>query len=206
MAISYVGSASGTTSATPPAHQAGDLFIAHVFRDGSNSTPTLPAGWTSIDTNTTNSAGGLTAYKLAASSAETCTGFTNGTNLLLHVYRGADQANPIGGHTPATAASTTVSYPALTMAVANGTSWVAGFASHRSVDTALETPPTGMTNRSNLVDATDESAGHDTNGGVSSWSLQTVSVGGTSSGWYGQTVEVRAAAAAVTTGNFFALF
>jgi hypothetical protein len=37
-------------------------------------------------------------------------------------------------------------------------------------------------------------AGRDTNGGVSSWSLQTVSVGGSSSGWAGMTAEIRAAA------------
>jgi hypothetical protein len=63
-----------------------------------------------------------------------------------------------------------------------------------------------MTNRSDVVNATSEAAGHDTNGGVTSWSLQTVSVGGTSSGWFGSTVELidPSSITPVNTVNFYA--
>lgn len=195
MAISFVGTANGaTTTFTPPAHVAGDIFICLAFRDGSNSTPTLPAGWTQIDTCTTNSAGAMFGYKVAVSNAETSGTWTNATSTICNVYRGVDTTTVIGGHAPATGASTTVSYPALTMTNANGTSWVVGASSHRSVDTTLETPPTGMTLRGTGVDAGDEQATHDTNAGVTAWGLQTVSVGGTSSGWCGFTVELLVAA------------
>lgn len=195
MAISYVGTANGaTTTFTPPAHVAGDILICLAFRDGSNSTPTLPAGWTQIDTCTTNSAGAMFAYRVAVDNATASGTWTNATSTIVNVYRGVDTTVVIGGHAPASGASTTVSYPALTMTNATGTSWVMGASSHRSVDTNLQNAPTGMTARGTGVDAGDEQATHDTNGGVSSWSLQTVSVGGTSSGWCGFTVELLAAA------------
>lgn len=193
MAISFVGTAKGTNTFTSPAHVAGDVFVAYGFRDGSNSTPTLPAGWTQLQTVVTNSAGSMFAYKVAVTNAETSGTWTNATGLIVNVYRGVDTTAPIGVSGVATAASSIVSYPAITLTNATGTSWVVGMAAHRSVDTSLETPPTGMTNRGDQLDATDELATHDTNGGVSSWSLQTVSVGGTSSGWGGVTAELVAA-------------
>lgn len=197
MSVSLVGVATGIVSATPPTHQVGDLFIVIAFRDGSNSTPTLPAGWTQLETNTTNSAGALLAYKIAASTSETASGFTNATHVDLHVYRGTGTLS-IGDTAVATGIGTTVDYPALTMVTTDGSSWVVGMAGHRSVNTSLETPPTGMTNQSNVVNAGDEVAGHDTNGGVTSWSLQSVSVSGTSSGWVGFTAEIQEASTSQT--------
>lgn len=190
MAISFVGESTGTTTATIPTHQAGDLMIIWAFRSGSNSTPTVPTGWTSIKTNVTNSAGAVAAWKIAVSSTDTSGTWTNATGLVCMVYRGTNQTAPIGGSATNTAASTTVNYPALTMTVTNGSSWVVGVAAHRSTNTTIETPPTGMTNRADLVGGSDEVVGHDTNGGVSSWSSTNVSVGGTSSGWASVTFEL----------------
>lgn len=193
MAISFIGEASGITSATLPAHQTGDLILGFSFRDGNNTAPTVPGGWTTIDTTAgSNSNGSGLAYKIAASASETSGTWSSATTVIFLVYRGVDQTNPIGGNAHDGAASTTVNYPTVSMVVSDGTSWVVGFAGHRSTDTSLETPPSGMTNRSTAADATDEGAGHDTNGGVSSWSGTTVSVGGTSSGWRARTVEIRA--------------
>jgi hypothetical protein len=194
VAITYVGSAVGTTSASlPTGWQPGDLAIVAAYRDGSNTAPTVPSGWTSV-LSTSGNTNSLVVGRRILQAGDTGTGtWTNATNLVVHVYRGIDPATPVGASAGTGAQSTTVTYPALTLQVTDGTSWVAGFAGHRSVDTAIETPPTGMTNRSDSLNATAELAGHDTNGGVASWSQQSVSVGGTSSGWRSCTVEIRAA-------------
>lgn len=201
MAISLVGTATpGTNTCTIPAHSIGDLILIYSFRDGSNSTPTLPSGYTSLDTITSNSAGSIVGYKIATATNDTSGTWTNATQTNGVVYTGNDTTTPIGGHAITTNIGTVVSYPALTMTNGTGTSWVAGLAAHRSTNTTLETPPTGMTNRIDDV-TTGEVVINDTNGGVTSWSLQTVSVGGTSSGWGGATVEILEAAAPPATAS-----
>ncbi len=192
--IRFMGAASGTTTATMPAHQAGDLILCWAYRDGSNTLPTLAsAGWTSLNGVTganTNSA--RLVGKIAASSSEAVGTFTSATSVIVAVYRPkAGYALSFGAVAATTGASTTVSYPALTLHTADGSSWVAGFSGHRSVNTTLETPPSGMVSRATVLDATDEVAVHDTNGGVAAWTAQSVSVGGTSSGWRSAVVEIK---------------
>jgi hypothetical protein len=193
-AIVFVGqaTASGST-ATIPAHNAGDLILLFAYRDGSNTPPTIPSGWTAIPTGSTgsgaNTNSSVLAYRVATGS-DPGTGWTNANETVVHVYRGVN-ASPIGGSGDGGGNGTTVTYPTLTMSVTDGTSWVVGFAGHRSTNTTLQNPPTGMSSRSTLVDATAEVSGHDTNGGVSSWSATAVSVGGTGSGWRARTVEIK---------------
>jgi hypothetical protein len=193
-ATTRANSAKGTTAANAvPEHLSKDLFLVSAFRDGSTTPPTLPSGWRSITTAGANSCSIRLAYKIAISSAETVTGFTNATSLDLAIYRpGTGKILDIGAvATPSTGSSTTVTYPALTLRDQGGTSWVAGFGGHVSVDTTLETAPTGMKNFVDQLDATSEAAGHDTQGPVSSWASTNVSVGGTSGGWIGVTAEIR---------------
>lgn len=188
MAQSFIGGASGTTSATIPAHQVGDLIIARAFRDGNNNAPTIPAGqnWTQIDNSAgSNSNGAAIAYKFATSTSEATGTWTSATRLDVGVWRGFSSCAAhfsVDG-----AASTTVNYKTVT-SFASG-SWAIAFSAHRSVNTTLENAPTGMTNRYSDVNATDEGAIHDTNGTVSSWSDTSVSVGGTSSGWRSHVIE-----------------
>lgn len=204
MAISRVGSVAATaTSVTLPAHQAGDLIIAFAYRDGLTTAPDLPSGWTNITTNGSNSNSFRMAYKLAASSSETATGFTNASKLICIVYRGVDQTTPIGVTGAASSAvGTTISYNGATLQVANGTSWVVAFAGHRSGNTSLETAaPTSTTFVVGVQNISHEAASFDTNGGVSSYAATSgLSVGGTSSGWYTVSQEIRAASAAVDAG------
>ena len=47
-----------------------------------------------------------------------------------------------------------------------------------------------MSNFANVVDATDEASGHDTDGTVSAWTEQSVAVGGSASGWRTAVVEI----------------
>lgn len=190
-ALSYVGSATGKNTLTMPAHQVGDLLMMFAYRDGNVTAPTVPTGWrvwgTAAGANLNSSVG---AYKIAKTTSETSGTWTNATALEVQVYRGH---GGLGGVATNGGASTTVTYGALTMGVSDGSSWVAGFAGHTSVNTTLENAPSGMTNKSTYVDAVSEIAGHDTSGGVTSWSDTNVSVGGTSSGWRARTVEIKAA-------------
>jgi hypothetical protein len=194
MAISYIGSASAqSTSCTPPTHTTGDLFICAAYRDGSTTSPSLPSGWTNITNNGANTNSMRVGYKFATSASDTCTGWSNAGAVMLHVYRGVNTSTPIGVFSYDGASSSTVRYLTLgTLADTGGTSWVAGFAAHRSVDTtAMGTAPTGMTNRTNTAGTSSDFASHDTNGTVSSWGSQSVAVGGTASGWRSVAVEIR---------------
>lgn len=190
MPIAFVGSSSGVTSASMPAHQAGDLLLAFAYRDGNNNAPGVPAGWTTIASAggaNTNSA--ALAYRFAASDAETSGSWSSATSLIVQVYRGVAT---VGADALATGNGTTVTYPGLVLEVGNGTSWVVAFAGHRSVNTALELAPQGMVLRENVLDATDEASGFDTGTGVNDWTARNVVVGGTASGWFARSVELRA--------------
>lgn len=195
--ITYVGSATGTNTATMPAHQAGDLLMAFSYRDGNTTAPTLASGWLNVTTTSGSTNSARLALKMAASSSETVGTFTNATSTIVAVYRGVHPTEPLGGAGTVTGSSTTISYPAISPAISGSTSWVIGAAGHRSTNVAIETAPSGMTNRTSVSDATDEAAWHDTNGGVSSWTATTASVGGTSSGYAAITAELRADTAAV---------
>lgn len=193
--IEFIGSSSGVNSATLPSHQADDLILAFSYRDGSTTAPSLVSPWTNIGTaGGANTNSSRLAYYVATDSATLSGTWTSATSVVFHVYRGADTSSPIGDNGNTGSTGTTVTYPTLTMSISDGSSWVAGFAGHRSTNTSLEDAPLGMINRENVNDATDEASGHDTDGGVTSWSNTNVSVGGTSSGWRARTVEVKAAA------------
>lgn len=199
MAVTRIAADSADgTSVTVPAHQVGDLLLFAAFRDGSNSTPTKPADITQLESNTSNSAGALFGYKIADTTTETSGTWTNGTEVTVVVYRGVDQTNPIGDSAPATGSGTTITYPALTFIVGDGTSWAAGIAYHRSTNCDLAVEPTGMDLVINEQNGSDEMAAMDTNAGVASWAGGTAAVEGTSSGWVGFTAEIRAAASAPT--------
>lgn len=188
MAISYISSADVQASTlTMPAHQIGDMLIMFAYREN-NTPPTTPAGWTILDSPTganTNSA--AVAYKIAGSASETSGTWTNASMLVCAVYRGVSH---IGAHAVNNGASATVSYPALTLDITDGTSWVVGFAGHRSVNGSVATAPTGMTNRNSLEGTTSDGAVHDTNGGVASWSARTVVTTETASGFYVARIEL----------------
>lgn len=195
MAISYVGGANGTTSATLPSFQSGDVAIVFAFRDGSTTNPTVPTGWTNI----TNTADGTTCSasvgwrRLVYTDTTTGT-WTNATRVVVVVYRACEPfITPVGGGANSAGTTNTVTYAAVTMSRADGTSWVVGLGGHRSVDTTINSASiTGMTARTSGVDANAEAAAWDTNGGVSSWSSTNQTITGTASGWVTRTVELLA--------------
>jgi hypothetical protein len=198
MAISFVGSAAGTTTFTSPTHKIGDLFIAFAFRDGSTTNPTIgTAGWTSI-TNTTD--GTLcsvsAAWKRATTTSEASGTWTNASRIVCVVYRGQlSSGTPIGTFAPGAGTTDPVNYAARALTNSNviGSSWFVAFAAHRSVDTSLETPPTNMFLRQNNVDATAECSAFDTNGpATANWPSTNVTVNGTASGWQTMVIEIKA--------------
>jgi surface protein len=192
--ITYIGEATGTTSATLPAHQAGDLILAFAFRDGSTTLPTQPSGWTSIDTAAANTCAARFSFKVAASDSETTGTWTNATTTIFLVYRGVNVADLgsiyVSIVTESTGSGTTVTYNA--NGFWQGLSRLVTFAGHRSTDTALGTPPGDLTLIVNPVDATDEAAAfQSTVDNYGNWTSTNVSVGGTSSGWITFTMRLR---------------
>lgn len=193
MSITRLWGATGTTSVAFGAHQAGDFLVAYAFRDGSTSAPTIPAGWIQAGAAGASTCWGGLFFKIAASSGETSGTWTSASRLSVVCYRpGGTKGLGIGAVSTAGASSTSVSYPALALAIQDGSSWVGGAAGHRSTNTGIENAPTGMTNvaAASGVDGTAEIAFHDTDDGVAAWSEQSVNVGGTSSGWRSHTFEI----------------
>lgn len=187
MAISHIGSAAAaTTSLTlPAARLPGDLELMYVFRSGSTTAPTVPAGWRLVKSTTTTSTFGGLYYRWCV-SGDTSGTWTNATDLICEVYRGA---YGLGGSAVTGAVGTSISYTTFTMVQSAGNSWVAGFGGHRTA-TNVNTAPTGMVNNTS-VGAGPMVASFDTNGGVASWSTKTVTVNA-SSGNVGITVEILA--------------
>jgi surface protein len=179
--ISFIGSATGTNSATVPAHNSGDILVVFAFRDGSTTAPTLPSGWTNINNAGANTSAQRNGFRISDGTITTTGTWTNATSVIVLVYRGVGQVS--ANATASTAASTTVNYPA------NGT-WVGlsrlvAVAGHRSIDTALDTPPGSLTLRANVLDATDHAVAFDSNNSNEpAWASTDVSVGGTSDGWH----------------------
>lgn len=190
MAVSFVGAnGANGTSVTLPAHQVGDLLIAIAFRDGSNTAPSQPANtgatapWVTITTASGNSNSARFSYAIATTTNHTSGTWTNASELVVAVYRGAR----IGNFATAGVNSNTITYPAVTLVTNNGTSWVAGLAGHR-LSTQVDIPPPGMTNRGSSINLS--AAIHDTNGGVTDWTAQSV-VQNASSGWKSMSLEIQ---------------
>lgn len=196
MAITYVGGAVGATDTlTEPAHSSGDLLIFVAGRDGSGTVPGTPSGYGApIQSAFANSAPIIVCTRVGNGTPQTVTSL-NATGCAVTVYRGVDGTTPVGASALAANTADPVSYPALTLQVTDGTSWVVGLAVTRADGTTanLQTPPTGMVLRQDSADTIDEVVIHDTNGGVASWPAQNVTIGA-ATGWKAVTVELRAAA------------
>lgn len=190
--ISFVGAATGTNTATVPAHVAGDLIVVAAWNGASTTAPGLPGGgWTSI----TNGAGSTTAYrylwKLAASSAETVPTITNATICAVAVYRGTRQASPIGGGGTGSGTSTNILYQSASFTDTSGGSWLVAFGFVKSTVSSIETPPPPTTLRINTIDATSEVVVFDSDGGTTTWGAKFVPLG-SSLEYASRTIEIRA--------------
>jgi hypothetical protein len=199
MAIAWINSASAeaTTITIPSGYRVGDLMVIFAFRDGSTTNPSIPTGWTTITNTTDGTLCSLSiGYKRCTSTSETSGTWTNATALVCSIYSGAiTSASPFGAVAAGSGATNTVNYAARALASSGvtGSSWFLGFAGHTSVDTTIETAPSGMTMRTNTAGATAEVAGFDTNGlATGNWPSTNVSVSGTASNWQTVVIELKA--------------
>ena len=195
MAISYVNSATGVTSATLTGlTQADDIMIGFSFRDGNSTAPTIPAGWTSISSSAgTLNNGSSIAWKKATGATEVSGTWTSATSLIVAIYRGVNVTSPIGNTAEGEGSgSSTVTYPALTCNASNNTSTVLAFMGHRSPDVNLNVAAftgTAYTNRSFVQDSTDTAAGHDI-AAVNSVSSTTQTLTGTNGAFRARVIEL----------------
>jgi len=179
--ITFIGAAEGTTSATLPAHEAGDLILAFAFRSGSTAGITQPSGWTSIIATGANSTNARMSFKVATSNSETTGTWTNATRVVFLVYRNAETEfiDLASNRSTASASSTVVSYNAVD--TWKDLAWTVGFMGHRQTDNS-DGLPTGLTSRSSTSSGARVLAA-DSADSTSGWSTETVDIGGTASGW-----------------------
>jgi hypothetical protein len=119
----------------------------------------------------------------ATVSTTTSGTWTNASELICLVYRGTKR---VGANVGGGGLNTIIEFPALALNRTDGSSWVVGVVGHRSANN-VDVAPNNMTNRAFTGT---EAAGHDTNGGVSSWSRQTVTPSSNNS-WRSWVVELR---------------
>jgi surface protein len=181
-AITYIGAAEGSTSATLPAHETGDLILAFVFRDGSTAATSQPAGWTGIYGIGASSTHLRVSFKLATSNSDTTGTWTNATRSIFLVYRNpkTDDITTTTGYTHTSATSTSVTYG--TNNTWTNLAWTITFLGHQETDQSTSVVPSGITSRSNTNTDSRMFAG-DTTALTTGFSAQTINVGGTSGGW-----------------------
>lgn len=190
MTVSFIGAQGNAgTTVTIPAHQVGDLILIFAYRDASNTAPTTPAAggtvptWVLIGSDGANTNSTNFRYAVATATNTTSGTWTNATELLCLVYRGASIGAAAGTGANNT---TTINYPALTLNRTNNTSWVVGVAGHKTA-TNVDLAPGAMVNR---VSTGTEAAGHDTNATVTTWASTNVTVNA-SSAYRSWVVELR---------------
>lgn len=179
MAIQFVSSASSNTNTiTMPTHQAGDMLIMFAYKF--NPGPVTPSGWS--DVAVTPETYAKVSYKIATSSSETSGTWTNATTLICMVYRGVygiGRAGYIAGDT-----STTMTFPGpMSLVNTDGTSWVAMFGAIENYSLTWPATTAGGRARRQLHapgGTNREAAVYDTNGGVASWSADSISLGSVS--------------------------
>ncbi len=194
MALSYVGYASAASASVAlPAFTAGDLAIVFAYRDGSNTAPSLPGGWTNR-----TSAGGTSnsfrvGYRVLQASDTTTSVWTNATEIQVLVLRGQHPTAPLGTDQLAfNGSGTSITYTApLTLNVTDGSSWIVGLAGHRTATDVLSRTVTGMTTRSSGGAATSLGAHTEQ---AAAWATGEAFTVNASSAWRSYVAEVVAAA------------
>lgn len=153
MAISRISSSATAASSASVSVAEGDIIIVFAYNAGGVTVPSLPLGWTNINSGT-NVGGGTnrsyrSGYRAAGVSGLSSTGtWTDATNIAWIVLRGADPSVPIGNSATDSKnnAATSVTYPAVTRTADVTGQWFIGMAGRATAAAQLSTAPSGMTN------------------------------------------------------------
>ena len=149
-----VGSASAAAgSVAIPAHQPGDLIL--VFTKAGTTISAIPAAggtvptWTSLQAATANALGLRSAYAFATATTTTTGTWTNATHIIVLVLRpDSGKALGIGASSTGNANNqTSITYPALTLQAADGTSFGVRAGVRVSAASGQAVAPTNWTNQ-----------------------------------------------------------
>lgn len=164
-------------SMTMPAHDIGDLLLMCAFGTNffANFIPTLATGWTYIVSGAASwpgGCGGIIGYKFATSSSEASGTWTNADFLMCNVYRYVSGIGASAGSNMGDAATSTLTFPALTLQGTDDRSWVVMFGGTTSNATSFPDPTTtgGYPRRINHQGSADDGVCYDTGTGVSTGS------------------------------------
>ncbi|MET3349025.1 UNVERIFIED_ORG: hypothetical protein ABID57_000694 [Arthrobacter sp. UYEF1] len=187
MAISFIDkvSALATSVTLPTTMQAGDLIIIFAYRNAITA-PSLPAGYTSVTSNTGNTQSFRVGYKFASGPAGTSGTWTSADMVMACVYRGVSTVGGSGSTTTISQATTVMSGIG-TMTRTDGSSWA--FSWGGSAQTTSMSTPTGTVLRESQAGAAFMGIVVDSNAGVPSWAQHT-STNGTNAVNTGGSVEL----------------
>jgi hypothetical protein len=193
--VTRVGTATGTTSCSVPAHSVGDYIVVFAFNDGSTTIPTVPSGYSSLASLAGTTCAMVVGFKVATATNDTSGTWTNATELACAVYTAAAGkqlliGGGVTGNDTASGTTNTVNFAQLFTFNGDGTSWVAAAIGHSNTTTSIATAPTGLTNQTSFNGTSGEIALHDSNGTKTSWGSTNETITGTASGWVSITIEV----------------
>jgi hypothetical protein len=187
--IEYIVSASSQTGTVtmPAGILFGDFMWGIAVNSASSSVPASPGGWTVVDSGTHS--GGSSGYVIAAKLAvggETSISGWGGGGQAIAVYRNVSATVTVG--MKSTATSSTITYPAVTREVTDGTSWIVRFAAvDANVTNLTSNTPAGYTHRAGT---TSRCKICDSNGPVASDPVAQTQSMSSSSHWWGITIEM----------------
>lgn len=186
--IEFVASASAAANSVslPSGWVADDLAVVFAHRDGSTTAPSLPSGWTDIVSGGASTNSGRAGYRILQSGDTSSGTWTNATSIIVVILRGYNPASPIGASATSGGASTSMSFPALTFNIAEGTSWALLMGGHRTATNVNTVALSGTTNRSGT---TNDICAHSAER-VTGWSATSKTVNA-NSGWRTVSIEVR---------------
>lgn len=193
MTISFVGSATGVSSATLPAHNVGDMIVAFCFNNAAAVAPTSPgvgSGWLDGFFASGTACYGKAFFKTSDGSLSTGT-FGNTTDIVFGIWRSSTGFISFGGNNATAGTTNTVTFINVPTWKSDNTSWAGAAIGHVNTTTNIDVAPAGMTNRTSASSAAGKIALHDTNGTVASWASTNETITGTASGWVSIVFELR---------------
>jgi hypothetical protein len=186
MAITKIGAAFATANtANLPAFAAGDLAVVFAYRNNNATAPSLPAGWTNINSLGSNTNSQRTGYRVLVGTDTTTGVWTNATHIEVIVLRGQSTNSPVGGQLSRGDNTTTLATPAVSLAHGDSTSWVVAFAGSKATDANTKTLA-GTTDEASTVTALNLATGR----GVASWAQTNYSAAVNAAGNQLSAVEV----------------